>query len=200
MGNLGRVTVIALFTVKSRVLSVCRICEAGSPQPPTPLSALPWLLCLHGHLIWKPSLVWLHIRVGSSGAGGSPQSPLEIRVHSCATSISKDKLSYHPCPPRAWSQPWEEWAWKRRRDGRNRAGFPRLLCPAAGRVDWLGGGQPERKLFYAGSLSSISRNCRKRFKGFPWGLEEGRGAHLQACFVINSCLRTWKISQSFSKF
>lgn len=34
MGNPGRVTVIAVFTVKSRVLSVCRACEAGSPQPP----------------------------------------------------------------------------------------------------------------------------------------------------------------------
>ncbi|CAI9164453.1 unnamed protein product [Rangifer tarandus platyrhynchus] len=101
MGNLGKVTVIAIFRVKSRVLPMCRICEAGLPQPPGASFCFALTACLHCHLIWKPGLVWLRIRVGSSGTGGGPQSPLEIRVHSCATSINKDKLAYHPCPLRA---------------------------------------------------------------------------------------------------
>lgn len=156
MGNLGRVTVIAAFTVKSCVLSMCRIWSWVAPA-----SRRLFLLC-PGCWVFtvtvSGSTVWLRIRVGSSGTGGSPQSPLEIRVHSCATSVSKDKLSYHPCPLWAWSRPWEAWAWESRCDGRHRAGLPRLLCPAAGRVGRLGGGQPERKLFYAGILASISRN------------------------------------------
>lgn len=177
---------------------MCRICEAGLPQPPGASFCSALTVCLRCHLIWKPSLVWLCIRVGSSGTGGGPQSPSEIRAHSCATSISKYKLAYHPCPLRAWYGPG--------RSGRGRedvmagiAGLTCLLCLAAQRVGRLGGGQPERKQFYAGSLASISRNCRKPCKGFPWWLEEGWGIHLEACFVI-SCLRTWKISQSFYKF
>ena len=156
--------------------------KLGCPSLQVPLSALPWMCVFAVTLSGSP--VWFgFVSRGALGLGVVHSRPQRSGPTPVAPALAKTSLHITPVL----------------RDGGHRAGLTCLLCPAARTVGRLGGGQTERKPLYAGSLASISRNCRKPCKGFPWWLEVGQGVHLEACFVI-SCLRTWKISQSFYKF